>query len=322
MISDVLHELLLPFFAAFALAFVLGKILVPYLTKKKVDQTEREIMESHVKKNGTPTMGGFIFLLPFVAVSIVCSGGNPHIVPVLIGTISFGLIGFLDDFLKVILKRSDGLLAWQKFGLQFVAATLVLVYIRFYSDINLNLILPFTHGKTADIGLWAIPLFYFAVLGTVNGVNFTDGIDGLATTVTLVVSGFLFVASFALGRSMGPSAAAMGGALLAFLFFNVNPAKIFMGDTGSLGLGGFVAAAAYVLNMPIFILIFGFIYLLEVVSVILQVGCFKLTHGKRIFRMAPIHHHFELGGWSEPKVVAVFSGITLMLSILGLAGLV
>lgn len=322
MFSNIAHELVLPFFAAFALAFVLGKILVPWLTKKKVDQTEREIMESHVKKNGTPTMGGFIFLLPFVAVSVACSGGNPHIVPVLIGTISFGLIGFLDDFLKVILKRSDGLLAWQKFALQFVAATLVLVYIRFYSDINLNIILPFTHGKAVDIGLWAVPLFYFAVLGTVNGVNFTDGIDGLATTVTIVVSGFLFVASSVLGRSMGPSAAAMGGALLAFLFFNVNPAMIFMGDTGSLGLGGFVAAAAYVLNMPIFILIFGFIYLLEVVSVILQVGCFKLTHGKRIFRMAPIHHHFELGGWSEPKVVAVFSGITLMLTIISLAALV
>lgn len=318
----VFKENALWLFIAFFCALFVGKILVPWLTKRKVDQTERDIMESHVKKNGTPTMGGFIFLIPFVVLGIVAAQKAPHLVPLLIGTLAFGLIGFLDDFLKVVLKRSDGLIAWQKFLLQFIAATLLYVYIRYYTDISLDLVLPFTHGQTVSIGLIAIPLFYLAVLGTVNGVNFTDGIDGLAATVTLMTTGFLFITSVIRGGGIETGCAILLGALLAFLFFNVNPAKIFMGDTGSLALGGFVAAGAYVLNIPVFILVFGFIYLLEVVSVILQVGSFKLRHGKRIFRMAPIHHHFELGGWSEPKIVCIFSGVTFLLAALCLAALV
>lgn len=296
---------------------IIGNILVPFLTKKKVDQTEREIMESHVKKNGTPTMGGFIFLIPVIVFGIILSFSNQRLIPVMIGIISFAIIGFIDDFLKVVKKKSDGLKTWQKLLLQIVAATILLLYIIYFSDISLQIRIPFLPGLF-DIGWIAIPLYYFCVLGTVNGVNLNDGVDAMTSTVTLVVAGFFFVAAFITGSGVSGLSISVIGALLAFLFFNLHPAKIFMGDTGSLALGGFVAAMAYVMNMPLFIIIVGFIYLLEAVSVILQVSYFKISHGKRIFKMTPIHHHFELSGWSEPKVVGVFAVITLILAVVAL----
>lgn len=305
------------FLLSFAFSIIIGNILVPFLTRKKVDQTEREIMESHVKKNGTPTMGGFIFLIPVAVFGIILSFQNKRFVPVMIGIISFALIGFLDDFLKVVKKNKDGLRSWQKLLLQFIAATVMLVYIIYFSDISLMIRVPFLSGLF-DIGWVAIPLYYFCVLGTVNGVNLNDGVDAMSSTVTLVVAGFFFVASFITGARVGDLSISMIGGLLGFLFFNLHPAKIFMGDTGSLALGGYVAAMAYVMNMPLFILVVGFIYLLEAISVILQVSYFKISHGKRIFKMTPIHHHFELSGWSEPRVVGVFAAITLILSVAAL----
>ncbi len=308
---------LIVFLLSFVFSIIIGNILVPFLTKKKVDQTEREIMESHVKKNGTPTMGGFIFLIPVIVFGIILSFQNSRLIPVMIGIISFAIIGFIDDFLKVVKKKSDGLRTWQKLLLQIVAATILLLYIIYFSDISLQIRVPFLPGLI-DIGWIAIPLYYFCVLGTVNGVNLNDGVDAMTSTVTLVVAGFFFVASFITGVATSDLSISVIGALLGFLFFNLHPAKIFMGDTGSLALGGYVAAMAYVMNMPLFIIGVGFIYLLEAVSVILQVSYFKISHGKRIFKMTPIHHHFELSGWSEPKVVGVFAAITFILAVVAL----
>lgn len=190
-----------------------------------------------------------------------------------------------------------------------------------FSDVSLTMLLPFSGGKYWDIGWLAIPVMYFAVIGTVNGVNFTDGLDGLATSVTIIVATFFTVVAVGTNSGIEPITCAVVGALMGFLLFNVYPASVFMGDTGSLALGGFVAATAYMLQMPIFLLIVGLIYLVEVLSVIIQVTYFKKTGGKRIFRMAPIHHHFELGGWSETRVVAVFSIVTAILCLVALIGL-
>lgn len=308
-------------FISFGIALILGFIIIPILTKEKVDQTEREYIESHKKKNGTPTMGGLIFLIPMIILGIIAVKREPNDIPVLILIIGFGIIGFLDDFLKVILKRTDGLKAWQKFLLQFIVATIFIVFVKYYSEAPLGTLIPFNSASSIELSnlLLAFPFFYLCILGTVNGVNFTDGLDGLNTTVTLIVAVFLFFATRGLsdGNTVCSTeilASVTIGALFAFLIFNAYPAKIFMGDTGSLALGGFVAGMACVNDIPIFIIIFGFIYLLEVVSVILQVASFKLT-GKRIFKMAPIHHHFELMGWSEVRVVAVFSIVTALLCV-------
>lgn len=235
--------------------------------------------------------------------------------------VGFGVIGFLDDYLKVVLRRSDGLLAWQKMLCQLVVTTVFVVYMVKFSDVSLTMLLPFSGGKYWNIGWLAIPVMYFAVIGTVNGVNFTDGLDGLATSVTIIVATFFTVVAVGTNSGIEPITCAVVGALMGFLLFNVYPASVFMGDTGSLALGGFVAATAYMLQMPIFLLIVGLIYLVEVLSVIIQVTYFKKTGGKRIFRMAPIHHHFELGGWSETRVVAVFSIVTAILCLVALIGL-
>lgn len=223
--------------------------------------------------------------------------------------------------MKVVLRRSDGLLAWQKMLCQLVVTTVFVVYMVKFSDVSLTMLLPFSGGKYWNIGWLAIPVMYFAVIGTVNGVNFTDGLDGLATSVTIIVATFFTVVAVGTNSGIEPITCAVVGALMGFLLFNVYPASVFMGDTGSLALGGFVAATAYMLQMPIFLLIVGLIYLVEVLSVIIQVTYFKKTGGKRIFRMAPIHHHFELGGWSETRVVAVFSIVTAILCLVALIGL-
>lgn len=209
----------------------------------------------------------------------------------------------------------------QKMLCQLVVTTVFVVYMVKFSDVSLTMLLPFSGGKYWNIGWLAIPVMYFAVIGTVNGVNFTDGLDGLATSVTIIVATFFTVVAVGTNSGIEPITCAVVGALMGFLLFNVYPASVFMGDTGSLALGGFVAATAYMLQMPIFLLIVGLIYLVEVLSVIIQVTYFKKTGGKRIFRMAPIHHHFELGGWSETRVVAVFSIVTAILCLVALIGL-
>ena len=201
------------------------------------------------------------------------------------------------------------------------ACSVFVVYMVKFSDVSLTMLLPFSGGKYWNIGWLAIPVMYFAVIGTVNGVNFTDGLDGLATSVTIIVATFFTVVAVGTNSGIEPITCAVVGALMGFLLFNVYPAKVFMGDTGSLALGGFVAGTAYVMQMPLFILIVGLIYLIEVLSVIIQVTYFKATHGKRIFKMAPIHHHFELCGWSETRVVAVFSVITAVMCMVALLAL-
>ena len=302
----MIEKILIPVLVSFGIATLLGPIVIPFLRRLKVGQTEREELKSHQVKTGTPTMGGVIILAAVIVTSILFIPRYPKVVPILFLTVGFGIIGFLDDYLKVVLRRSDGLLAWQKMLLQIVVTTVFLIYLVKFTDVSLTMLVPFSGGKYVDLGWVAIPLFYLAVIGTVNGVNFTDGLDGLATSVTVLVAVFFTVVAVGTGSGIEPVTCAVVGALLGFLLFNVYPASVFMGDTGSLALGGFVAATAYMLQMPLFILLVGLVYLVEVISVIMQVGYFKLTHGKRIFKMAPIHHHFEMLGWSEQQVVISF----------------
>lgn len=317
----MVEKILFPVLISFGIATFLGPIVIPFLRRLKVGQTEREELESHQIKTGTPTMGGLIILAAVVITSLFYISRYPKIIPILFLTVGFGVIGFLDDYLKVVLRRSDGLLAWQKMLLQIVVTTIFTVYLVRYTDVSLAMLVPFSGGQYIDLGWLAIPLLYFAVIGTVNGVNFTDGLDGLASSVTVLVAVFFTVVAVGMHSGIEPITCAVVGALLGFLLFNVYPASVFMGDTGSLALGGFVAATAYMLQMPLFILLVGLIYLVEVLSVIIQVSFFKITHGKRIFKMAPIHHHFELSGWSETRVVAVFSIITALLCLVGYAAL-
>ncbi len=240
-------------------------------------------------------------------------------------TVGFGIIGFLDDYIKIIMKRSEGLNPIQKLIGQFVITGIFAWYLLHSGEVGIDMLIPFTggfeNGKFLSLGILFVPALFFITLGTDNGVNFTDGLDGLCTSVTILVATFLTIV--AIGENMGisPITGAVVGSLLGFLLFNVYPAKVFMGDTGSLALGGFVASAAYMMRLPLFIPIIGLIYLVEVLSVIIQVTYFKKTGGKRIFKMAPIHHHFELCGWSETRVVAVFSIVTALLCMIAYLGL-
>ena len=306
-------QVVIPVLISFAISVVLGPIIIPFLRKLKMGQTERtEGVQSHLKKAGTPTMGGVIFLIATAVTALFYVGDYPKIIPVLFLTLGFGIIGFLDDYLKVVLKRSDGLLPWQKFSLQVVLTAIFVFYIVKYTDISLTMRIPFWSGHFLNLGWLAIPVLFFAVIGTVNGVNFTDGLDGLASSVTALIATFFTVVAIGTKSGIEPITCAVVGALLGFLLFNVYPASVFMGDTGSLALGGFVASTAYMLQMPLFIIIVGLIYLVEVLSVMIQVTYFKKTGGKRFFKMAPIHHHFEMCGWSEVKIVAVFSAVTAL----------
>ena len=315
-------QVVIPVLISFAISVVLGPVIIPFLRRLKMGQTERtEGVQSHLKKAGTPTMGGVIFLVATAITALFYVGDYPKIIPVLFLTLGFGIIGFLDDYLKVVLKRSDGLLPWQKFLLQVVLTAIFVFYIVKYTDISLTMRIPFWSGHFLNLGWLAVPVLFFAVIGTVNGVNFTDGLDGLASSVTLIVAVFFTVVAIGMKSGIEPITGAVVGGLMGFLLFNVYAAKVFMGDTGSLALGGFVAGTAYVMQMPLFILIVGLIYLIEVLSVIIQVTYFKATHGKRIFKMAPIHHHFELCGWSETRVVAVFSVITAVMCMVALLAL-
>lgn len=313
------YRVFLPVLIAFALSVVMGPVIIPILRRLKMGQTEREDgVKSHLKKAGTPTMGGVIILVSVVVTSVFYLKNYPKIIPILFVTLGFGLIGFLDDYLKVVMKRSDGLYPKQKFALQILVTAVLAFYLVRFTNIPLTMLIPFSGGHYLDIGWLAIPLMFVAVLGTVNGANFTDGLDGLASSVTVLIATFFTVVAIGTKSGIEPITCAVVGALLGFLLFNVYPASVFMGDTGSLALGGFVASTAYMLQMPIFLIIVAFIYMVEMLSVMIQVTYFKKTGGKRIFKMAPIHHHFELCGWSETKVVAVFSIITALLCLVAL----
>lgn len=308
---------------AFFLGSIIGPRMIPMLTRLKYGQFVREDgPESHLKKQGTPTMGGFIFLIAMIIGMFFFTELFDKLLPLFITVVAFGIIGFLDDFLKIKKKQSEGLTSKQKFGLQFVVAVAMMCYLVFVQGQSTEIIIPFTYGYTIDLSWFYIPAMIFVVLGTVNGVNFTDGVDGLNTSVTLVVAGlFIYLGMMVSGMAyVSVASGLVAGGLLAFLLVNAHPAKIFMGDLGSLALGGYVAYVAVVMQMPLFIILFGIIYLLEVISVIIQVGVYKRTK-KRVFRMAPIHHHFELGGMSETQVVAFFSIVTLVMSLITLLAL-
>ena len=316
------YIIVIPVLISFVLSVLMGPVVIPFLRRLKMGQTERvEGVQSHLKKAGTPTMGGVMILISVLVTSLFYVKDYPKIIPVLFVTVGFGLIGFLDDYLKVVMKRSDGLFPMQKMALQIVVTAVFAFYLVKFTDVSLTMLIPFSGGKYLDIGWLAIPLLFIAVIGTVNGVNFTDGLDGLASSVTVLVAIFFTVIAVGTKSGLEPVTCAVVGALLGFLLFNVYPAKVFMGDTGSLALGGFVASTAYMLRMPIFILIVGMSYFVEVLSVMIQVTYFKKTGGKRFFKMAPIHHHFELCGWSETRVVAVFSIITAILCLIALLAL-
>ncbi len=307
---------------SFAVSAVLGPVVIPFLRNLKCGQTVREDGPStHLGKTGTPTMGGILILFSVVATTLLFMEEYPGTAPILFLTAGFGLIGFLDDYIKVVCMRSMGLRAWQKLLGQLIVTGGFVYYLRQYTGVSLAMKIPFLPGQYLDFGMWNLPLLFFIVLGTANGTNFTDGLDGLAGSVTVMVAVFFTVVAVGSRSGIEPVTCAVAGALLGFLLFNSHPAAVFMGDTGSLALGGFVAACAYVLQMPLYIAIVGIIYLVEVLSVILQVVYFKLSGGKRIFRMAPLHHHFVLCGWSETKITALFTIITAVMCVIGLLGL-
>ena len=309
----------MPIIISFVISVMLSPILIPFLKRLKFGQYIRnEGPESHLKKSGTPTMGGIIILLSIVLTSFLFIKDNKEMIPILFVTVGFGGIGFLDDYIKIVMKRSLGLRAFEKLICQFAVTGIFAYYLVNFTDVSTKMLIPFSGGKYLDISYLWLPMLFFVFLGTVNGSNFTDGLDGLASSVTVLIATFFTVVAIGMKSSISPITGSVVGSLLGFLLYNVYPARVFMGDTGSLALGGFVAATAYMLQMPLFIAIVALIYLVEVLSVILQVGYFKVTGGKRIFKMAPIHHHFELCGWSETRVVAVFSIITAILCIIAL----
>ena len=308
-------------FLAFFITVLVAPNFIPFLVKLKFGQTVRDDgPQSHLKKNGTPTMGGIVFLIGITFGTLVFGLRYKDSIPVLLMTLGFGLVGFLDDYIKVVLKRSLGLKPWQKMAMQFVITGAFAYYMVMFSTASLLIRIPFTGGKMISLGWFSVVLLFVAVLGTVNGSNFTDGLDGLASSVTVIIAGFFAVIALKTCQGLLPIILAFIGGLLGFLVFNCHPAKVFMGDTGSLALGGFVISAAYMMNMPIYVIIAAGIYFVEVLSVIIQVSYFKMTKGKRIFKMAPIHHHFELCGWSETKVVTVFSIITFLLCVIAYIG--
>ena len=306
-------------FISFIIGLVGGKLLIPVLKRAKFGQYIREEgPKAHQSKTGTPTMGGVIFLigLPITVIieyflfDDICFSKN---IPVILVTLGFALIGFLDDFIKVVMKRNLGLRAWQKMGLQILVTGSFAFYIIKYSGLGTKTLIPFTNGKMFDMGAPLFAFFvFFVILGTVNGSNFTDGLDGLCTCVTIPIAVTVAVISILNDYKIEAAALAMCGGLLAFFLYNVYPARVFMGDTGSLALGGFVASSAFMMRMPIILVVIAIIYVVEVMSVIIQVLYFKATGGKRFFKMAPIHHHFEMCGYKETQVVAGFMVVTVL----------
>ncbi|MDO4265610.1 MAG: phospho-N-acetylmuramoyl-pentapeptide-transferase [Eubacteriales bacterium] len=324
-------ECVIAVFTSFILTALMGPHFIPLLHRMKFGQEVRDDgPRAHLKKQGTPTMGGIMFLISIVLTVLIFmlrSGFDTDTLLVLLLTAGFGLIGFADDFLKIKKHQSEGLNPKQKLLLQLVLTLVFAVLVYRYSGNGGSIYIPFlgvgANAPVLTLPFWIfVPFVLFVVLGTDNGVNFTDGLDGLCSSVTTAAAAFFAVGGLLLSSGMSIVAAAVIGALLGFLIYNLYPAKVFMGDTGSLALGGFIAGAAVVSGLTLYIPIVGFIYMIEVISVIIQVAYFKKTHGKRFFKMAPIHHHFELLGNSETRIVGVFTGVTILLSLLGLVGMI
>ena len=312
---------------AFLVSLVVGRFLIPALRAMKAGQSIKEIGPNwHKSKQGTPTMGGIMFMVACV-IAVAAFGwkdvaaGDWSALFVLVFALLYGVIGFIDDYAKIKKKENTGLSASQKFLLQLAAAILFTVLMRNHGYLSNALYVPFFH--VTFLIPWPLYMVFaaFVMVGTVNAVNITDGIDGLAAGVTMPVALFFTAAACFWARyELGVFAAALFGGLCAFLIYNFYPAKVFMGDTGSLFLGGAVCGLAFALDIPLILITVGVIYIAETLSDILQVGYFKLSHGKRIFRMAPLHHHLEMGGWSEVKLFCVFTGITAVTCVLSFWG--
>ena len=314
---------------AAVLSGVLGKLLLPVLHALKAGQSIRELGPTwHNNKAGTPMMGGlmFIFATIICLLILIPTMTEYTVFYALIPALCFGFIGFLDDFTKIKFKRNLGLTAWQKASLQLIVSVLYLYLLYKEGSLSCNLYIPFVNVSLAVHPMVYIFFAMFVMVGCVNAVNLTDGVDGLSSSVTIPVMVFFTAAAVSMGKfDLALLPASLIGGLIAYLFYNWHPAKVFMGDTGSLFLGGIVCALAFALDMPLILILVGFVYICETLSVILQVGYFKLTHGKRLFKMAPIHHHFEMCGWKEEKVVLVFAGISAIMCVLawfGISGLV
>ena len=307
---------------AFIISVVLTKLEIPILRAKAGENIREDGPQSHLSKAGTPSMGGIAIIISAVAATLIAGlvwgGSVSDMLVILFVFLGFGFIGFFDDYLKVIKKNNLGLRAYQKFGLQIVISVALAVFLANYSQGSTNVYIPIA-DVYVDFGIWYIPFIVFVVLAMTNAVNLTDGLDGLASGVTALVTLFFSVGGLTYGIASGTYfCAAVCGGCLGFLVFNKNPAKIFMGDTGSLALGGGLAAAAIVMKMELLLPIVGLIYVIEALSVVLQVGYFKLTKGKRIFKMAPIHHHFEKCGFKEVHVVIAFWIFTVICCVIGL----
>lgn len=298
------------------LSLIFGRFLIPILKKLHAGQSIREEgPKSHMVKSGTPTIGGLIFLFSAIITTLVTGNFKVSVLMILFSTLAFGAVGFIDDYIKVVMKRNLGLRAYQKLFLQILTAVILIIYQYNSKHMGTDLYIPFLKDYRS-IGVFYIPFIIFVIVGTVNSVNLTDGLDGLSSSVTIICLLFFNVVAVKFQRyEIAAFSLALAGALIGFLFFNKYPAKVFMGDTGSLALGGAISAIALLLNVPLILPIAGGIYFIETLSVIIQVVSFK-TRGKRVFLMSPLHHHFEQKGWHEKKIVAVFSLVELILCII------
>lgn len=314
----MITEFLIAMIASFALTVAFSRYIIPILKSRKMGQMIKDIGPRwHKSKEGTPTMGGICFIFAMLIVSAAAiivdrEGAIPFALAMGLGVMN-GLIGFIDDYRKLVKKDNEGLLAWQKFALQLVAAGIYLFVMTTSGNLETTLQIPFTDIRLENLGVIYYIIAVLIITGMSNSTNLTDGIDGLASSVTLVVAAFFALCAFRMNsRPLELISAVLIGGMVGFLVYNFHPARVFMGDTGSLFLGGLVTGAAFAMGQPIVILICGFVYVFEAISVILQVGVFKLSgRKKRLFKMAPVHHHFEQCGWSENKIVAVFSAATL-----------
>ena len=321
-------KILLALIVSFVVTAVVGKLLIPALVRLKAGQSIKEIGPTwHMSKQGTPTMGGLMFIIGIgVAILIfgwsgMLEGDFTHLYFYLFALV-FGVIGYIDDYEKVKHHQNTGLTSIQKFLLQLAAAIVFLCLMRYEGMLSPNLYIPFFH--THIVMNWVVYLIFaaFVIVGTVNAVNITDGVDGLSSSVTVPVAAFFAILGYVWSgyTQLGVFGGAMVGGLFGFLLYNRYPAKVFMGDTGSLFLGGAVAALAFAYDMPLILLLVGIVYICETMSDIIQVAYFKLTHGKRVFKMAPLHHHFEMCGWNEKKVVTVFTTVSLIFCVLAYLG--
>jgi phospho-N-acetylmuramoyl-pentapeptide-transferase len=312
------QQIIFPIIIAFLIVIIIGPIVIPILEKLKMGQSIRgDGPKTHFKKTGTPTMGGIIIAIAIFFSVLITAQWEREMLFILVSILGFGCIGLVDDFIKIVMRRSLGLRATHKLVAQVVLAVALTLYAYRSPNVGPEVLIPFT-SRYWDMGIWYIPFTAIIVfVGTVNSVNFTDGLDGLAAGVTMIVMAFLSLVALKAGqKEIAIISAAVTGSTLGFLRYNSHPAQIFMGDTGSMALGGAVAAVVVLLRLPLLLPVIGGIYVLETLSIIIQVVSFRLT-GKRVFLMAPLHHHYEVKGWEETKVVVVFWIITIVLVMVG-----